>query len=104
MGRTYNKDTDTFRHIKNCVNLSKFKVDYSVHRPSIIDKLNILQEDIIRKEVRISWDGKQYSIRIPKEISEELNLTNEDKVVFTLTKPLPDSDDKPTLSMVIKNE
>jgi hypothetical protein len=86
------------------VNLSKFKVDYAVNRPRIVDELNIKAPDVIRKVARITWDGKQFSIRIPKEISEELKLTSDDKVVFTLTKPLPDTDERPVLKVEMKHD
>ena len=86
------------------INLSEFKVDYAVNRPRIVDELNIEAPDVIRKVVSISWDGKQFSIRIPTEISEELKLTKDNKVVFTLTKPLPDTDERPVLKVEIEHD
>jgi hypothetical protein len=55
------------------VNLSKFKVDYAVNRPRIVDELNIKAPDVIRKVARITWDGKQFSSgyrrRYPRSLS-----------------------------------
>ena len=53
----------------------------------------IHEREIISKEANISYDGKLFLVRIPKEISEEMNITKENKnqfkMRFELIKPNP---------------
>ena len=85
------------------VDLSRFTIDYAVHKPEIIEQIKNMEPDIIKKEVQLSWDCKQLTLRIPTEMSEEMGLTKMDKVVFTLVKPIPGSGEKPHLTMEIKH-
>ena len=50
------------------------------------------------KEVKLSWDGKQFLIRIPSEITDEMGITKENrknfKVRFKLIKQSPGSEEE----------
>ena len=37
------------------------------------------EREIIEKDVSLSWDGKNLMVRIPKEISDYLNLNKENR-------------------------
>ena len=45
--------------------------------------------------------GRQFILRIPKEIAEEAGLTTENQIKFKLTKPSPDSNEKPKLEISV---
>jgi len=73
-------------------------VDYS----PFSDKLREILEEkphVIEKKSKLSWDGKQFVIRIPKEISEEMKITKESRIEFTVIKPEPGTDGKNELKM-----
>jgi hypothetical protein len=44
-------------------------------------------ETKIEKTVSISYDGEQYLVRIPKKISDYLELKNNNRLKFTLDIP-----------------
>jgi len=60
----------------------------------------------VTKDVKITKDAKdQYIVRFPKKISEEMEITSEDRIRFKLTLPKPRSDESPRLMInLIKNE
>ncbi|WNY23420.1 hypothetical protein MmiHf6_07270 [Methanimicrococcus hongohii] len=73
-------------------------VDYS----PFSDKLKEILEEkphIIEKKSKLSWDGKQFIIRIPKEISEEMNITKGNQIKFTVVKPEPGTGGKNELKI-----
>jgi hypothetical protein len=74
------------------------EVDYSTIPPEI-EWIVGKQRYVIEKKVQLTWDGKQFSFRIPTEIAEEMKVTKENQVRFLLTKPIPGSDEKPELSI-----
>lgn len=55
------------------------------------------------KEAKLSWDGKQFLIRIPSDIADELGITKENKkdfkVRFKLTKYPPGSEEETQVTM-----
>lgn len=53
----------------------------------------------VEKKSKLSWDGKQFIIRIPKEVAEEMNITKESKVKFKLIKPNPGTNEKRKLEI-----
>lgn len=75
-------------------------VDYS-RLPPEIEEVITRQPFQIEKKTRLTWDGKQYSMRIPTEIAQEYGITKDNQVVFRLTKPLPDSAEKIKLEIVL---
>ena len=56
---------------------------------------------IIEEASKLTWDGRQFILRIPKEIAEEAGLTTENQIKFKLTKPSPDSNEKPKLEISV---
>jgi hypothetical protein len=73
-------------------------VNYSTLPPEI-EEVITRQPFKIEKKTKLTWDGKQFSMRIPTEIAEELKITKDNQVIFRLTKPLPDSNEKPRLEI-----
>lgn len=74
------------------------KVDYS-NLPQEIEEIISKQPYIVEKKVKLTWDGRQFLIRIPKEIANEQGITTENQVLFRLTKPRPDSQNTPKLEI-----
>lgn len=78
------------------------KVDYT-KLPEGIEKAITREPYKIEEKVKLTWDTRQFLVRIPSEIAREYGITEENKdqfrVIFRLTKPLPDSKDKPKLEI-----
>lgn len=74
------------------------ELDYS-NLPKEIEEAITRKPYIVDKRAKLTWDGRQFIIRIPSEIAEEMKLTTENRVRFLLTKPLPGSDEEPKLEM-----
>ncbi len=68
-------------------------VDYSNLPEEIRNAIN-KQPYQITKATKLTWDGRQFLIRIPKEIAEEIGLTDEWHATFIYVKPLPEERDK----------
>ena len=54
---------------------------------------------VVEKHSKLSWDGKQFSIRIPKEITDEMDITKENQIKFKMTKARPGTDEKNVLEI-----
>lgn len=76
------------------------KVDYS-NLPDEIEGIISKQAYVIEKKVKLTWDNRQFLIRIPKEIAEEWKITPENQVLFRLMKPRPNSQDTPKLEIML---
>ena len=50
-----------------------------------------------RKETKIIWDGRQYSVRIPKKFAGLVGVKKGDIFVFEIKIPPHDSKEKPQL-------
>ncbi|MBN2331388.1 MAG: hypothetical protein JXC85_06240 [Candidatus Aenigmarchaeota archaeon] len=74
-----------------------FNTDYSTI-PEQIKKIIEPEPEIIEKTRKVVYDGSQYLIRFPKEISETMKITKDDKVKFTL-KILPNERGEKTLKI-----
>jgi hypothetical protein len=74
------------------------KVDYS-KLPEVTAEAIAEKPFIIKEKAKLTWDGKQLLVRIPSEIAKELGITKENQMLFILTKPLPNSSDKPKLEI-----
>ena len=46
---------------------------------------------IVEEIVKLTWDERQFILRIPKEIAEELGITEENQIKFKFTKFPPES-------------
>ena len=67
--------------------------------PLDIDEIVKKEQYTVEKKVRLTWDGKQYALKIPSEVTKEMNITNENRILFRLTKPLPGASEQPTLEI-----
>jgi len=56
---------------------------------------------IVEEAVKLTWDGRQYILRIPKEIAEEVGITAENRINFKFIKPSPESAEKPKLEITL---
>jgi hypothetical protein len=74
------------------------ELDYS-NLPKDIEETITRKPYVVENVAKLTWDGKQFLVRIPSEISNEMNLTIDNKILFKLIKPMPDSDDKPELKI-----
>ena len=73
----------------------KFKNEFLSEKPYVVEKFS-----------KLSWDGKQFSIRIPKEITGEMDITKRNQIKFKMTKARPKTDEKNVLeiSLVMVDE
>jgi len=71
------------------------KVDYTKGLPPEIQDALEEQYYVVKKDVKLSWDGRQFIVRIPSEITSEYGVTKENRndyrVRFELKKPNPKS-------------
>lgn len=95
------KKSATSKVIKRNDEIPK-KLDYST-MPSVIEEAIQQKHYKIEKNVTLSCDGKQFMIRIPKDISSEMGITKENKgefkVKFKLIKGLPGSNEVTKVTM-----
>jgi hypothetical protein len=56
---------------------------------------------VVEETSKLTWDGRQFILRIPKEIAEEAGITTENRVSFKFVKPAPDSNEKPKLEITV---
>jgi hypothetical protein len=56
---------------------------------------------IVEETVKLTWDGRQFILRIPKEIAEEVGITEENQIRFKFTKFPPESNEKPKLEISV---
>ena len=77
-------------------------VDYSIVPKAIENAIKPTSYEI-EKEAKLSFDGKQFMIRIPLEISEEMGITKDNKeefkVLFKLVKGRPNTDEITSVTM-----
>lgn len=65
--------------------INELNAEFLKKRKSNIEETDILQNsNEIKKKVKISYDGKQFLIRIPNEISKYYNLRKGDEVEITI--------------------
>ena len=81
------------------------EVDYS-NLPDEILKAIEVKPYTITKDAKLSWDGRQFIVRIPSEIADEMGISKENKqnfkVHFEYTKPAPNTDDEPKLTIDLR--
>ena len=56
---------------------------------------------VVEETVKLTWDGRQFILRIPKEIAEEVGITEENQIKFKFTKFPPESNEKPRLEISV---
>ncbi|WP_338099684.1 AbrB/MazE/SpoVT family DNA-binding domain-containing protein [Methanolapillus africanus] len=64
-------------------------IDYKNIPKEILNEFYKDETHIIKKEMNTSFDGKLFSVRIPKEIASELNIKEGDAIYFELAKSKP---------------
>lgn len=78
------------------------QLDYSVVPREIEEAINPMPYEI-EKKTKLSWDGKQFMIRIPLDISDEMGITKENKgefkVRFKLVKGRPNTTEETKVTM-----
>ena len=93
------KKSAKFKGIKELEELPKIDyVDFSSFPEEVKEALGGNLYTIYKKS-KLSWDGKQFIIRIPKEIAQEMEITKESQINFKLTKPEPGTNEKRKLSI-----
>ena len=55
----------------------------------------------IEDTANITFDGRQYLVRFPKDVSDAMSLSKGHKVKFTVIKPKPRTKEKPNLTMEV---
>jgi hypothetical protein len=77
-----------------------FKIDYT-QVPKDVENMVSSEKwkDEITKTSKISFDKKQYLVRIPKEIAETMEISDADAIEFIVRIPSPKSGDKKTVEM-----
>jgi len=79
------------------------KIEYQ-QLPREVEEVIGEERAVIEDSANITFDGRQYLVRFPKDISDAIGLRREHKVKFTVIKPKPRTDEKPRLTMeVIKD-
>ncbi|ODS37828.1 hypothetical protein BEH94_01925 [Candidatus Altiarchaeales archaeon WOR_SM1_SCG] len=76
------------------------KLDYS-KLPKEIEEVIEQKGDIIDENVKITYDGRQFLVRFPSEISKLMEITRQDKINFKLEMPKPRTDEKPKLTITL---
>lgn len=78
------------------------EVDYS-YLPDDIREAIEIEQYTIEKDAKLSWDGRQFIVRIPSEITNEMGINKENKkefkAHFKYIKPAPNTNDEPNFSM-----
>jgi len=76
------------------------KIDYS-KLPEDVKAAISPMPYIVEETVKLTWDERQFILRIPKEIAEEAGITAENRINFKLVKPAPESAEKPKLEITV---
>ena len=69
--------------------------------PKDIKEAIIEMPYIVEESVKLTWDGRQFILRIQKEIAEEAGITQENQVRFKFIKYPPESDEKTELEISV---
>jgi hypothetical protein len=95
------KKSDKMKIIEEHDEIPK-KLDYSNVPKAIEDAIKQKSYEI-EKDVNLSWDGKQFMIRIPLDVSNEVGITKENrgefKVKFKLVKGRPNTNEVTKVTM-----
>ncbi|MGI0058904.1 MAG: hypothetical protein ACREBJ_03975 [Nitrosotalea sp.] len=71
-------------HIEKTTSLPA-SLDYSKLPKKILDAITTSQYEIDR-EGKLTWDGKQFVVRIPKEVSLEMGIKEGEHIKFSILK------------------
>ena len=78
----------------------QMKINYT-KLPEDVKKAIVSMPYIVEETVKLTWDGRQFILRIPKEIAEEVGITEENQIRFKFTKFPPESNEKPRLEISV---
>jgi len=76
------------------------KIEY-LRLPREVEEVVGEERAEIKDTANITFDGRQYLVRFPKDVSDAMELSREYKVKFTVTKPKPRTNEKPNLTMEV---
>lgn len=76
------------------------KIEY-LRLPREVEEVVGEEQAVIEDTANITFDGRQYLVRFPKDVSDAMNLSRGDKVKFTVIKPKPRTNEKPDLTMEV---
>ncbi|MGB7533038.1 MAG: hypothetical protein WA977_08725 [Halobacteriota archaeon] len=76
------------------------KITYQL-LPHEVEEVIGEERAMIEDTANITFDGRQFLVRFPKDISDAMELSREYKVKFTVTKPKPRTDDEPKLTIEV---
>lgn len=60
-------------------------LDYSKLPKSVLDAITTSQYEI-DKDSKLTWDGRQFVVRIPKEVAQEAELKEGERMEFIIIK------------------
>ena len=86
-------------HIEKTTSLPS-SLDYSQLPKKTLDAITTSQYEI-DKEGKLTWDGKQFIVRIPKEVSLEMGIKEGEHIKFIILKKFG-ATDKPELHIELK--
>ncbi|MCL5433634.1 MAG: hypothetical protein M1538_01480 [Candidatus Marsarchaeota archaeon] len=69
--------------------------------PEDVKKAIVSMPYIVEETVKLTWDGRQFILRIPKEIAEEAGITAENQIKFKFIKFPPESNEKSKLEISV---
>lgn len=79
------------------------KLDYSKIPSDVKEAIEEVEATpyIVEEVVKLTWDGRQLILRIPKEIAEEAKINSENRIRFKFIKPSYKSGEKPRLEISV---
>ena len=78
----------------------QMRINYS-KLPEDVKKAIVSMPYIVEETVKLTWDGRQFILRIPKEIAEEVGITEENQIKFKFIKFPPESNEKSKLEISV---
>jgi hypothetical protein len=74
---------------------SNLRRDYSNIPEKVKNAIVPMQTAYVVEETsKVTWDGRQFIVRIPKEIAEEAGITTESRISFKFASLPPESTEK----------
>ena len=78
----------------------QMRINYS-KLPEDVKKAIVSMPYVVEETVKLTWDGRQFILRIPKEIAEEVGITEENQIKFKFIKFPPESNEKSKLEISV---
>ncbi len=77
-------------------------LDYSKLPKSVFDAITTSQYEI-DKDSKLTWDGRQFIVRIPKEVAIEAELKEGEKMEFIIIKKFGDTEKPEVRIRLVQN-